>query len=52
MNQYDLFRVRMFFKNGESLNKVMSLHEFEVVYGNELREIYYIRLELVKENHS
>ena len=49
MNQNDLFKVEIHYKNGEYYKGVLSLHEFENFYGNELREIYFVCLELVKE---
>lgn len=45
----DLFRVVVFFKNGEKYQAILTLHEFENWYGNETREFYDLSLELVSE---
>ena len=49
MNENDLFRLKVFFKNGETFSNICTLTDFENWYGNETREIYDITLELVKE---
>lgn len=48
----DLFRIHVYFKNGEHLSVVWNLIQFENWYGNETREFYYVRMELVKESKT
>lgn len=48
----DLFRIEIFFKNGERFSVVWDLLQFENWYGNETREFYYVKMELVKEQKT
>lgn len=50
MNWNDLYRVKIFFKDGITLNTIFTLAEFEEWYGKNTSEFYYLELELVKEN--
>jgi len=49
MNWNDLYRIKIFFKDGVVINTIYNLAEFEEWYGKNSEQFYSLEMELVKE---
>lgn len=52
MNWNDLYRIKIFFKDGVVINTIYNLAEFEEWYGKNSEQFYSLEMELVKEEKT